>query len=202
MKKPIKLTIIFTAQLLAALFFITLLPGTTACNQPQATTLTPTPIDSDIIVRHMVPLDKALQQQKILISSQNANNDTTKYTGGILRPTDLLLSLGLNDVNLYQYVKCTNIMAKTMLGINNAGNVTLYVHPVLVVEGAPFSDLYFDHVGNLYKYDSTTKTGTPFTTNCTYTGVGAATPGKSAKDTLPASSLYVIDLNNPCPPCL
>ena len=85
--------------------------------------------------------------------------------------------------------------------------INLYAHPVeLQTNGAVTTivDLAFDKYGNLYY----AKTGAPWKNpckeKCIFCNVMSASVPATAdnkKLILDEEDMYVIDLNNPCPPC-
>lgn len=174
----------------------------------------PNPIPPEIITKRLVPFDTAKNHQAIFnsicgpIFKPYNSRDTVPYSGSILRNTDVLLSLGLNNADLYDYVQCEQLRLKTMLGYDMAGKkINLYAHPVEVQTNGTVTtivDLAFDKYGNLYY----AKTGTPWKNpckeKCIFSNVLSASAPATAdnkKLILDEEDMYVIDLNNPCPPC-
>ncbi|MEO8887125.1 MAG: hypothetical protein ABI367_13760 [Mucilaginibacter sp.] len=209
MKKSSKWLTLLLATIVVALCIVIIFKVNCRWN------LAPKPIPSEIIAKELVPLDTAKYHQAVfdvicdsIFKPYIKNKDKVPYGGGILRNTDVLLSLGLNNAELYDYVQCEHLRLKTMLGYDYAKNtIKMYAHPVEIQTNGTDTvvvDLVFDKSGNLYY----AKNGMPWQNPCNKClFCGALSTNKSTKPeqdiklNLNKDGMYVIDLNNPCPPC-
>ncbi|PWK73820.1 hypothetical protein LX99_04206 [Mucilaginibacter oryzae] len=155
----------------------------------------------------LVPLKVAKAHHFSLDSLYNrVLKDTVVYSGGIIRNVDVLLSLGLYQNDIYNYINNEHLRLKTMLGlasVNGKKTVKLYVHPVYVsIYGADttYTDLYFDYRGNLWKTNGFAFKALDKRQNDSmrYPDVKSTPDRQKLKGD---NGLYVIDINNPCPPC-
>jgi hypothetical protein len=157
------------------------------------------PIPSLLYSQRLVPLG-TVQGYKTVFKSEG--KFSKPYDGGIIRNIDVLLSLGLNNMPLYQSVKNERISLKITMGVNDTGAVKMYAHPVLVDTTnnklTVTADLYFDQYGNLWVYNNGNPT--PFNPGQSFFSAPKAAGSLKAISN-PANELYQIDLNNPCPPC-
>jgi|GEM_PF-5810017 len=217
MKKPFKLIGVLSGTLLITLFAaIVLLSAGARRGQHRAHALK-TSDSSGILLDSFKKREVSLDQITPYIDYFNKNcvfniidaakKDTTKvsFRGSRLRNADVLASLGLiNANNIFAYTECENIRLRTRFGYDpNKKIIKVYVHPVVVnAQNKVTAALYFDINGNLYTYNAQTQTGTLYSTDCLYPrGLSKKTTRPDLVQTLPATQLYAVDLNNPCPPC-
>lgn len=163
-----------------------------------------TRIPSSYFAKSLVRLDIAIKEQQRFDEISKIKLESVLYHGVILRNADVLLSLGLNNLELLKSVEATDLRLKTALAVTDSMRLHVYVHPVATGKpgGRDNQDLYFDKDGNIYD-----EHGNPWKNQCdglckilTGSKPESRANQQQLKAILP-SGLYVIDLNNPCPPC-
>lgn len=157
------------------------------------------PIPRDSIMSKLVAIDSAAADERRFDSVSVHVLHSEPYQGVIIRNTDVLLSMGLNNLNLLKYTYCEKIRLKTKLGLTTGGKIHVYVHPVQVNRDHTFTDLRFNDQGFICY-----ATGIPWVNPCKGCSLNATgpTPGDKPKVKPDGTAgVYVLDLNNPCPPC-
>lgn len=123
-----------------------------------------------------------------------------KFDGDLIRPADILLSIGLDNDSLYSYVTCEKLMLQTKFGYIK-DKIKIYVHPVFVLDSAVRVDLFFNQDGKICNKDGTLWENP--CKKCLLCDTAVMDKEKKVTQRLKddPADVYYIDLNNPCPPC-